>query len=1012
VTVHLPLHRSLRQRILRIGFLLGIAITVLSFAAPMLGAAASVLRQIRGVQIKKGDRLAANLPDLAQARRRQPYQPAAPVFAAITDGCLDCSARPMDADSVFARFDPENRTGGDAVDLYSGNVKWTHPLAKLPGRSKLDVSLDLVYNSLVWTTSSDAAWYDADRGFPAPGFQLGLPRIQGPVRRTTDGPASYLLITPAGARIHLAETSQAHIFESTDGSLLQLVESGDARLILRTPEGTRSTFVASAGQWHCTRIEDRNGNYVTVSYDATGHPLRIEDTAGRLIDFLYSSAGNLSSVTEREPAGDKTLATFGYAAIDIDRIGSAAAARGAAPDRVVALTQLGLRDGSTYDFQYDRLGRVTSIDHRAPDGHPLSTVSYEFAAGTGGPATIRAWAEELNGGNALVTALAISREAGTGSAVLSDGSRLAETFGTSGWQRGLSLFRAEYDSAGRSRRTQTSWEQSGIGPEAIRAVKQAESVWTLDESRERIATTTAFTPQGLPQLSVHYRNDILVQRLRTTYVEAPEYRSRHILNLIARQEFESASGDKATTSYAYDTAGTIVDQPGILHHNSREFGPDFVQGRGLLSTITRSTRLATASSPAPPASTTFKYNTAGSLVEVRDSNGRSLATSYQDAYADGVNRNTFAYITHTSADGRESSSQFDFGTGARIRLETTEGEVQQFGYDAADRLVSRQNLTSGAGARRVFDESGTLITTFTRRPGATKEFTNYKVLDGAGLTRARAQGGTRRSSGYRASAIWRDARGRPVRSTPPVTVNDQWIAQHDSVVSGVEARQSALDRAADGLESAGRGLQGVLASTRAWLQADVHAQEYCDPDYYGYDSCIDDADNWFYGGDWGYDYYYDYSDFYDALTWYDGFYDEYFWDSIDWAFGQTDPQTNVDWQLWNSGYWDYIIDIQWTGKGYRGTMDPAVFDWLKNDPNFANGWLYGFHRDVGDNLADFRSYTGTFGDGSLQIVMDRYTGNFWIDVDRFNPYQDVVNFFGHTFVEVLPHLFRKLCFWC
>jgi hypothetical protein len=85
---------------------------------------------------------------------------------------------------------------------------------------------------------------------------------------------------------------------------------------------------------------------------------------------------------------------------------------------------------------------------------------------------------------------------------------------------------------------------------------------------------------------------------------------------------------------------------------------------------------------------------------------------------------------------------------------------------------------------------------------------------------------------------------------------------------------------------------------------------------------------------------------------------------------------------------------------------------LKNDPNFANGWLYGFHRDVGDNLADFRSFTGTFGDGSLQIVMDRYTGNFWIDVDRFNPYQDVVNFFGHAFVEVLPNLFKKLCFWC
>lgn len=34
------------------------------------------------------------------------------------------------------------------------------------------------------------------------------------------------------------------------------------------------------------------------------------------------------------------------------------------------------------------------------------------------------------------------------------------------------------------------------------------------------------------------------------------------------------------------------------------------------------------------------------------------------------------------------------------------------------------------------------------------------------------------------------------------------------------------------------------------------------------------------------------------------------------------------------------------------------------------------------------------------------TGNFHIDVDRFNPYQDVANFFGHAFIEVLPSLFK------
>lgn len=61
------------------------------------------------------------------------------------------------------------------------------------------------------------------------------------------------------------------------------------------------------------------------------------------------------------------------------------------------------------------------------------------------------------------------------------------------------------------------------------------------------------------------------------------------------------------------------------------------------------------------------------------------------------------------------------------------------------------------------------------------------------------------------------------------------------------------------------------------------------------------------------------------------------------------------------------------------------------------------------NLGTSDRFTGTFGDGILQIVIDQDTGRFHVDVDRFNPYEDVVNFFGHTFAEVLPNLFRRIC---
>jgi len=69
---------------------------------------------------------------------------------------------------------------------------------------------------------------------------------------------------------------------------------------------------------------------------------------------------------------------------------------------------------------------------------------------------------------------------------------------------------------------------------------------------------------------------------------------------------------------------------------------------------------------------------------------------------------------------------------------------------------------------------------------------------------------------------------------------------------------------------------------------------------------------------------------------------------------------------------------------------------LRNDDRFAEGVFYGLHRDVGHALVDFRSFRGVLGEGSLQLVIDKETGRFYADVDRWNPYADVVNFIGHT----------------
>lgn len=96
----------------------------------------------------------------------------------------------------------------------------------------------------------------------------------------------------------------------------------------------------------------------------------------------------------------------------------------------------------------------------------------------------------------------------------------------------------------------------------------------------------------------------------------------------------------------------------------------------------------------------------------------------------------------------------------------------------------------------------------------------------------------------------------------------------------------------------------------------------------------------------------------------------------------------------------YLAEFETTETSIHGFVPtpslPALLAQLRKDNRFAEGLFYGLHRDVGQALTDFRSFRGVLGEGSLQIVIDKETGRFYADVDKWNPYADVVNFLGHT----------------
>jgi len=157
-------------------------------------------------------------------RNAPPYQPKpnAPIQSNLA--CGDCDPQnggggggyypSGDPNFSTARIRPKNETGEQGEDLGSQNFNWSLPLLSLPGRAALDVNLTLYYNSLVWTRDGSFIKYNADLGSPAPGFELGLPKLQ---QRFTDAQTdgnAFIMVLPSGGSVEMRAISVSRVESS------------------------------------------------------------------------------------------------------------------------------------------------------------------------------------------------------------------------------------------------------------------------------------------------------------------------------------------------------------------------------------------------------------------------------------------------------------------------------------------------------------------------------------------------------------------------------------------------------------------------------------------------------------------------------------------------------------------------------------------------------------------------------------------------------------------------------
>jgi len=328
---------------------------------------------------------------------------------------------PIDSDSSTARLDPRNQTGGGGENPLSRNFNWNLPPVSLPGRAGLDLGLNLSYNSLVWTRFGNVVSFDDDKGFPAPGFRLGLPVIQPLYYNSEVGTYAYLLISSDGSRTELRQVGTSALFEAADSSHLLLDTSltlpapDNGKFVLRTTDGTKLWYEWKGDAYKCTQIKDRNGNYLTINYTPAGEIDTIIDTLNRTIMFNYVN-GLLDTITQVWKQGTAnqrthTWASFAYTDVTFQTNFTGLTVVGQANGTMrKMLSKVTLADNSTtpsnnsrFEFAYTSWGQVWKISNFAADNHLLNYRSYNLPQ-TNSPAQTdcprfterRDWAENWN----------------------------------------------------------------------------------------------------------------------------------------------------------------------------------------------------------------------------------------------------------------------------------------------------------------------------------------------------------------------------------------------------------------------------------------------------------------------------------------------------------------------------------------------------------------------------------------------------------------------------------------
>ncbi len=733
-----------------------------------------------------------NLPNLDELRRQQfaaPHAPA-PIHADTLADCdLTCGGSEppagggSDPDFSTARTELVNETGEPGEDLGSRNFNWSTPIVGLEGRAGLDLALSLVYNSLAWTKEGSTMRFNADHGVPGPGFRLGFPTLQQQYYDAQSGAYAYLMITPSGSRVELRQVNGSNVYESADNHHTQMTVNGSSA-VLYTTDGTQYTFVASTNnQMQCTQVKDRNGNYISITYNSLGRITTITDTLGRVVNFNYDSLNYLSSITQLWNGATHTWATFSYGNLYISTNFPGFYIQGPANGTSIpVLTRVGLADGSSYGFGYTSWGQVNQITHYGPDGHQRAHTRYNLPADA---STAQAdcprftqrydYAENWNNEAEATTSYSVDPNGAWSQVTVPDGTVYNEFFAISGWQKGLTTATEVWSGGVKKKWTTIAWTQDdpNVG---YQTNPRPYDTSIYDEAGNRRHTDIIYTSYGLPAEVREYSADGsgFLRRTYTDYRFDQAYLNNRIIGLVSAVHVVDQNNNYVSkTTYDYDWGGgyLLTTSPTATQHLSNNSDPT---GRGNMVGIRR-WDVTDINNVNQSVLSTIGYYSTGTVRFTQDALGHTVIYSYTDSFSDGGNRNTFAYpTTVTDPDNYSSSAQYHYDMGAVTRTQDPKGAVVTREYDAAGRIQWVRTPFNGAWQFWAYPDRGDAVQNQTTIQNGANAYYSIVTFDGAG--RVRSSGGDLPGSVglYHGQFTLYDIMGRPVQQSNPAEMTAWW----------------------------------------------------------------------------------------------------------------------------------------------------------------------------------------------------------------------------------------------